>query len=369
MKIIEIIQNLASAGAERVVVDLANQLVKHNHELVVITLFPVKESYALPRELDKRVRLVSLNKKLGFDAKMIPALYRTLKQEKADLVHTHEYSLNYLLLLLPFFKKEKFFHTVHNDAYKETQNPNIRKLRKQFYKTKKITAVTISDNSHESFLKAYGTEAVKIINGTREIKPTGDFEKVKEEIAQLRQKYDYVFVNIARVARQKNQRLLVEVFKKLNTTGVKACVLVIGEHRHKDQYDWIVQHKPDNIILPGEKSNATDYLFESDAFLLSSLWEGMPITVIEAFSAGCIPVSTPAGGVANMIEDGVNGFLSKDFTSDKLLEKIMVFTRMSSEEKQQMQNNCCKSYREKYSIETCAGKYDQLFSRVVGNNQ
>ncbi len=366
MKIVEIIQSLASAGAERVVVDLSNRLVQLGHELVVVSLFPVRENYKLPKELDSRVRLVSLNKKLGFDLKIFPVLYRTLKREKADIVHTHEYSLNYLLPLLPLFKKERFFHTVHNDAFRETQNPYIRSLRKRFYAAKKIIPVTISDNSHESFTKAYGIEAVEIINGTREIKPTADFEKVREEILQLRQKYDYVFVNIARVARQKNQRLLVEVFKKLNETGLKACVLVIGEHRHKDQYDWIMENKPENVMLPGEKANATDYLFAADAFVLSSLWEGMPITLIEAFCAGCIPVSTPAGGVENMITDGENGFLSKDFTPDTLLGKIIAFTQLDEGEKQRMQDNCRESYREKYSIETCAGKYHWLFGRLEG---
>ena len=88
-----------------------------------------------------------------------------------------------------------------------------------------------------------------------------------------------------------------------------------------------------HVHLLGARSNPRDYMVAADAFCLSSLYEGMPITLIECLSVGAIPICTPVGGIKNMIEDGVNGLLAKGTSVTDLKDVILRFLEMGEEEK------------------------------------
>ena len=89
MKIVEIIPQLSSGGAERFVVDISNELSKrHDVSLIVSFALEGKLAFYLP-ELAESVKVHSLNKRLGLDISYLYRLYKTIKQEAPDIVHTH----------------------------------------------------------------------------------------------------------------------------------------------------------------------------------------------------------------------------------------------------------------------------------------
>ena len=65
----------------------------------------------------------------------------------------------------------------------------------------------------------------------------------------------------------------------------------------------------------------------SDAFCLSSNFEGMPISLIEAFACGCPSVCTPVGGIVNCVRHGETGFLSKSLSEDDYLQAVREFLK------------------------------------------
>ena len=80
-------------------------------------------------------------------------------------------------------------------------------------------------------------------------------------------------------------------------------LIVLGDKYHH----WTDKLKgSQRICLLGLKENVGDYMAAADYYVMSSDWEGLPITLLEAMSMGVIPVSTPAGGVADVIKDGTN---------------------------------------------------------------
>jgi glycogen synthase len=108
-------------------------------------------------------------------------------------------------------------------------------------------------------------------------------------------------------------------------------------------------------------------LILSDAFCLSSVAEGIPISLIECFAIGRIPICTPAGGVVDMISNNENGFVSADFTLLEFVACLKEFIFLSSEKKIQMIENI-KRDSHKYTISHCAEQYERCFEIFSGVN-
>lgn len=90
----------------------------------------------------------------------------------------------------------------------------------------------------------------------------------------------------------------------------------------------------------------------SDAFCLSSIYEGLPITLIEALACGCIPLSTPVSGVVDLVVNNENGFISANFTLDSYVEVLLRYLKNhESINKQRL----LELFRAKLSMRACAG--------------
>ncbi|HBC78662.1 MAG TPA: glycosyl transferase, partial [Bacteroidales bacterium] len=114
----------------------------------------------------------------------------------------------------------------------------------------------------------------------------------------------------------------------------------------------------DHIHFLGVKSNVNDYLYSSDAFCLSSHFEGMPISLIEAFACGCIPVCTPVGGIVDLIDNGITGFISSSTREEDYIDALKQFIR---DKELINRGKLVDVYEEGFSIEKCTERYMKFY--------
>jgi len=364
MKIFEVIPQLNSGGAERFTVDLCNELLKMDYDVTLIILFPLDTHGFYISELNSNIRVISFNKKKGLNIIVIYKLLKLILWEKPDFVHSHLNAFYYLVLSMLFKRKVKFFHTVHNDALFEAPGRMGIIIKKALIKINFFTPITISNKTNLSFNNHYGLSSNVIYNGRSKICKTPLFDEVLKEFC-LRFRISEntkVFVNIARLASQKNHFLLVNTFNELVKNGYDVSLLIIGAPIESEIYDFILKNNPENrIFYLGEKKNPIDYLLNADAFCLSSIHEGMPITLIEALTVGCIPICTPAGGISDMLIDGENGFISKNFEKIDFYDCFVRYLNMNNSSVLKLKQNII-SHSEIYNISNCAVKYNDLFN-------
>lgn len=358
MKILEIIPVLDEGGAERFVADLSNSLAEH-HEVSMLLLYPIYPYGAFCKEL-KGVNVYSMNKKNGLSLLCLWRVFKFVRKYKPDIVHSHLNSIVYLIIAIIFYRKAKYIHTVHNDAEREAGSFLNLLIRKFLFRLKLIHPVTISRTSNDSFQSVYNMNAPIILNGCPEYCGESLYNNVLAELDSL--KYDKdsrLVINVARISEQKNQLTLIRAINELNTEGEKIELAIIGPCVEDTVMEIIASELTPQIHLLGVRGNPRDYMQAADAFCLSSIYEGMPITLIEAFSVGAIPLCTPVGGINDMIQDGYNGLLFQG--TDKLSIKtgLIRYLELSDKEINQIKTNSKNSYYN-YTVTECRKQYEYL---------
>ena len=356
MKILEIIPQLSQGGAERFVIDLCNDMSKE-HEVVLVVLHNVDNHGFFRKELSKQVRLISMNKRMGMDWRLFFQLAKLIRKEKPDVVHTHLRGIVYTFLSYISASKIKFIHTVHNDAKMEAGGGVSKWCRELAFNLKRVHPVTISEESQRSFEEFYHLPSTLIYNGRPEYNFNTDISAVQQELENIKtNKQAKIIVNIARIQPQKNQLPLAKAIDNLNKQSYAVELAIIGSKADKQIVNDIEALNSPYVHLLDVRTNPRDYMRAADAFCLSSIYEGMPITLIECFSVGAIPLCTPVGGIINMIQDGENGLLARSSNQEDIEQILKRFLELKDETIAKMKNNSLKTF-ERFNMQHCCQQY------------
>lgn len=110
---------------------------------------------------------------------------------------------------------------------------------------------------------------------------------------KIRDKYnipkDFIVLgSIGRLEKQKNISYLINIFEQYHKKNSKSFLMIVGTGSRKNQLKRFVAEKKltSSVIFTGEVSNTSKYLSAFDTFLMPSLYEGLPVTLVEAQAAG-----------------------------------------------------------------------------------
>ena len=356
MKLLEIITSLRSAGAQRLVVELSNEFNNRNNvEVTILQLYPFDDEDTLRDFVNPGIKVETLNKPMGFSIKCFWDMYRYIKIGNYDVVHTHMGATMYLLLTVLLFKRPFYCATIHSEARREAGSVFRFWINRFMYKRKLCQPVTISENSNESFKDYYHLNAPIIYNGISS-------KYTKLPLNKHDESGEICFVHIARTHKIKNQEMLYRCINRLAKEGWNVKLYHYGRFEDGDVSEKLKSLTSDAINMEGETTNPQEVLEKADALCMSSLMEGMPMTIIESFSVGCPVISTPVGGCVNMIEDGYNGILSKSCSENDYYEALVRFLTMEKEKKTKMKENAFSSFAD-YNIKNTADSYLELFTK------
>ncbi len=361
MRIVQLIYSLTMGGAERFVVNLSNELARKGNEVTVVQLLDDSEPrWTFNRQfLDDEVRFRSLGFCQGFSIKKVRKVCQVIDEISPDIVHCHLNVIPYVFPITVKKNRPRIFHTIHSIAAKASGAKYQRVINKWFYKNKKILPVAISGECFESFVDFYGFDDFTFIdNGASAVTKSAVFESVMNEIESYKPNVGTkVLIHAARCTAPKNQQLLISAVNRLIDDGEDIMLIVMGSDYDSPLGLELQKMASDRIHFLGVKSNVGDYLLNADYFCLSSIFEGLPISLLEAFSAGVTPVCTAVGGVSDVIVDGKNGYLAETVTEE---DYVAALCRALSG---QIDRSVLKQeFSEKYSVAHCADKYIKLFN-------
>ena len=360
MRVLQIHTSLSGGGIQAVVCNLANELFKKNIDVTVCSISQPNEKDIFWNKINENIKKITLGKKGGgFSIPIVFKIYKYLKSNKYDIVHIHGFFCYYFLSVLLLHHRIKFVYTLHSDAYKENGKWDRRffMIKKYSFKKKWILPITISHASQESFFSLYDCKSKLVYNGIPKPEKvnTDDFKDVEVNTYRYTAKTK-VFVHVGRIDLPKNQIVLCNVFQRLIDDGCDVVLLIVGGVTSSDIFKKIQPFFNDRIVYLGPRDNISQLMSQCDAMCLTSLWEGLPIVLLEALSVGCIPICSPVGGIVNVITHGVNGILSKSSNFDDYYQAIRCFLELTDKNKKVISSRCLESFKQ-YTVEQMAQNY------------
>jgi len=361
--IVHIVPKLNTGGLQKVCVGLANECLRKGYSISVISLSDIG-SDSLEKELLPGVDFYSLSRNtLKIDVFLFFRLAKLLKKIDPDVVHTHGIALFYETLFVAINKQVRFVHTIHNVANKDGGFIR-RKIQKVLFQYLNVIPVTLSPSISDSFSHYYGFEPTFIVeNAATTLESTNKFECVEKEIKQFKMDdNDSVIIHVGRICEQKNQTLLIESFKKIFDSNIPCVLIILGMPSTREDFKIEQELKSTvgsyPIFFLGNKSNVGDYLLNSDVFCLSSIYEGFPISILEALSCGLPVLSTDVGGVSDVITSTDVGLICNDNSIDTYADCLSTLIQTSSN----YDKAKIKSYFEsKFTYNKISDKYISIY--------
>lgn len=360
MKILHIHPSMGGGGIEAMICALVNEMLKSN-DVTLCTIYSPKKNDVFEQKLSASVHRISLGKnKEGFSVKEIFKIYNVIRNGNYDVVHIHGFFYYYALSVLLLHKKVKFVYTIHSDAAKENSvwDRRLIALKKFSFRHGLIHPVTISKESKRSFTAFYGLDSTLIYNGIPEYVTNDKTDKLREYRLTNKTK---LFLHSGRISTPKNQVVLVKAFERLVKDGLDVVLLIAGSKQDLQIWERIEPYLSKHIVYLGERNDVRDLLSEADAFCLPSIWEGMPVSLLEAISVGCIPICSPVGGIPEVVINGVNGFLSENSSEDAYFQTLKHFMSLSDSDLTKLREHCLDSFK-KYQISEVAKKYIEVYN-------
>ena len=170
------------------------------------------------------------------------------------------------------------------------------------------------------------------------------------------------FLYVGRISREKGVNVLIDAFSQMPTQSL----LIVGDGPEKKLLEETATPF-NNIRFAGKKTNAEvlSLMRDCKTLLFPSLcYEGLPFTILEAFSTGTPVIASRLGAMAELIQEGYNGYLFKPGDAIELKNKISLLLK-SDGELQGMYNNARQTYLEKYHPDVHYRNIIQVYEMAI----
>ena len=355
--------SLNPGGLENVVLSLAGHTDKERFNVSVCCLDEFGDLEEKFRELD--INLIFFKRKRrGTDWLLPIKLSRLLRREHIDIVHTHNYSPNfYGAIASRLYCDLKTITTQHNKRFFEELNKKRQAaFRALYYLTDRI--VFVSEDAKNLAIKKtkISSKKVSVIHNGIDTNKFRPGAKKRTLLNELGIGNEFVIGSISRLSKEKDLATILKAYKLVLEKRENIKLLIVGDGPEKaslvrDCFDLKVNS---SIIFTGYRDDIPDLLNILDLFVMTSITEGISITLLEAMAAKKPVIATEVGGNTEIIEDRHSGFLVKPKDVVSIANKSISLIN-DPKERARISLNARRQVIEKFSLERMVEKYESLY--------
>lgn len=376
--ICQVVHSLHIGGAELLVTELSRAL-RDQFRFVFACL---DGDGPLAEQLRDEGHVVEvLNRRPGIDWSCGRRLAAFLREQQVDAVHAHQYTpFFYTLLAGGIRKRPPIVFTEHGRQYPD--HPKLKRIvcnrlllrscdriiavgeavRVALIKNEGIPASLVEVLFNGVRLDAYRTAANDLTVRTTVRRELGiaDSEFVVVQVARLNELKDHATA----------ARAIARLHTQLASGSPEVRWLVIGDGEKRGVLEAAVRDNgiADVTQLLGTRRDVPRLLAAADVCLLSSISEGIPLTLIEAMAARLPVVSTDVGGVSEVVVPEITGLLAPA-GDDATLAKHLVRLATDRELVSRMGRNGAVRADDLFSFQSMADGYANVFEEVSGNSR
>lgn len=288
--------------------------------------------------------------------KTIKLLKHIVKTEHITVIHSHHRMAAFYTELL-FGKEITKIANAHN-----TFTDKVKFTR---FAYKNTHVIAVGEKVKENLVDFYGlpTKQVSVIHNA--IRPFDGKVEIIKELQQAKEAGYTLIGNIGRLSEQKGMTYFIQAASKVLKTCSKSKFYIVGSGELEDKLkaEAKKQLPEDSFVFLGYRSDIQNVMTQLDFIVLSSLWEGFPLTPIEAFSVDKAVVATAVDGTPEIVEDKKNGLLVEARDVDGLANAMIEMIE-NVKERELLGDAAYKRYEEEFSFEKMSERYIQYYEQL-----
>ncbi len=364
MKICHIITELELGGAQLNVLETLKYFAEKGHDVILITNQRGMLNNEIIKEKNiKKYFLKDLSREINFkkDRKAKKEMIEILRKEKPHIVHTHSSKAGILGRLAA--KKAKIpciIHTVHGYGFHFFKSKIFKKIaisleKKAAKYTNKLIFVSKDDMEISKELKIGSKDKYEIIRSGVDF---DYFKNYKGNRTNIRRSFNIpskrkIIVNVAPFKRQKNLMGFLRIIYELSKTHAdKFFAIIVGDGKYRAKMEnFINKHElNEHVLLTGFLKDIRDILYVSDIYLSTSLWEGLPRSILEALLMNTYVVAPAIGGVREVIKNDENGFLYDSNNEEEALSILKTILNSNNDTLNRHKHNSPDSLSHEFTL-------------------
>lgn len=320
-KIVFYVNSLIKAGAQRVILNLTESLLKKGHQVTIVTTLVYETEYELPKGAKRIISdieesEVTSNRITNLKNRFMK-LRNIWKSEKPDVIISFIGKNNFMAILTAWGMDIPVVTSVRGDPKEEYNSKIMGFLAKTLMG--KATGLVLQTPDAKAYFPKWMHKKTVILDNP--LNP----EFIEEYYAGERKKE---IVSVGRIDSNKNQKLIIDAFYQITEEFPETSLVLYGDGEDREKLLEYVKRNPysERILMPGAVMNVKERIQKSKLFILSSNTEGMPNALMEALALGipCISTDCPCGGPKMLMEGKENGILVPVGDSKKMAEAMKI---------------------------------------------
>ena len=285
-----------------------------------------------------------------------------LRFNDIDIIHAHGKGASVICRIVALLTRKPLIYTFHGIHI--SCHSKFKKYLYFFYEflfgrvDQKKIFVSLSEKIYAKKSKLYiGKNNLIINNGVRNKKM-----KIYFDNDEINKKIEVV--SVCRLVDQKNILEIIKIGQFLKNINFR----IVGDGPLFSKLSYFIEkNNIRNITLLGSRKDVFQFLYNSDIFLTSSLYEGLPISVLEAMSVGLPVVASNVIGNSDAVSHDVSGFLYELNNIKEAAEYINILSESQSIRKK-MGRKSYERQREKFSVNQMISSYEKLYEETYLKN-
>lgn len=224
------------------------------------------------------------------------------------------------------------------------------------YMFKKSKTITVTGNKTRSYLLTKGIDCNKVVvlPNVIDMNKYQDFNKHRE----------HDIISVSRLDKYKNVSILLKAIAKIKSKKeIKALIVGDGPEFHNLKAESEILRISENVHFEGwvsDEDKKIDLYNSCKIYILCSKGEGFPLALLEGMACGCVPIITDVGDITDLVSNGINGYILKDYTDENELASLLELL-LSSPEKINNLSVKAKEVKNKYSFEQVSLIWNEIF--------
>ena len=233
-------------------------------------------------------------------------LSRVIREYRPDVIHAHDMRTSFVAALC--CGKIPLISHIHNNAY-DARGLSAKSIAYLLAGSRAKHIFWVSNSSYEGYVfhRLFAKKSSVLYNII-------DAKRIFAMRDSDENSYDFDMIYLGRLTYQKDPQRLMRLSAALKARKPDIKVAVVGAGELEEETKALCRELDlqDNVHFLGFQSNPIKMVADSKAMILTSRWEGTPMCALEAMALGTPVVSTPSDGMKDLIENGVDGYLSDE---------------------------------------------------------